>query len=231
MCLIRKRPQPRGFCSPASFALDVGRLGVGRDGAGQRAVGDPDDDSRRRSSRRRRRRARPGWPWLPYSMAFIAASLTAVLSRSRRAGGRPRSATAAATRSIAIALVALVAGDRERGEQRRSADAVAVGSSATPDARRRVTSVMSSSCSQSGPVNRVERRRAGDRAARCRRRPRRIASRRRGKPYISLAGSCASTSPSRVEQDVAARVDDPLGLLVADAGHAGPAACRSRAAR
>ena len=42
-----------------------------------------------------------GSPWLPYSIAFIAVSLTAVLSRSSRAGASPRSATAAATRSMA----------------------------------------------------------------------------------------------------------------------------------
>ena len=49
--------------------------------------------------------------WLPYSMAFMVASLTAVLRRSRRAAGRPRAATASATRSMASRSLPGLAGE------------------------------------------------------------------------------------------------------------------------
>ena len=43
MFSIRNSPQPRGFCSPASLSVEVGRLGLA-DRAADALVGDPDGE-------------------------------------------------------------------------------------------------------------------------------------------------------------------------------------------
>ena len=43
MFSIRNSPQPRGFCRPASFSVEIGRLGLA-DRAAEALVGDPDDE-------------------------------------------------------------------------------------------------------------------------------------------------------------------------------------------
>ena len=79
--------------------LEVGLLGVAERPA-EPAVGDPDDQVAAGGTTSTSI-GMLGSDWLPYSIAFIAASLTAVLSRSSFAGSRPTPATASATRSIA----------------------------------------------------------------------------------------------------------------------------------
>src|SRR5215207_4134864 len=105
MFLIRNRPQPRGDCSRSSLASRSGASALGA-GTGllPRSVISTERISTERSSAEASTRTVTGTSGrysLPCSIAFIVASATAVLSLSRRAGGRPRFRTASATNSIA----------------------------------------------------------------------------------------------------------------------------------
>ena len=127
---------------PFELRLEVGRLGLG-DLALAALVGDADERARRLGGRTPISTGSSGRDSLPCSIAFIAASETAVLSRSSRAGSRPSGATASATRSLAPPLVAVLARDRERDvDVRRTARGRRAAT------RVSATSVMSSSCSQ-----------------------------------------------------------------------------------
>ena len=107
-----------------------------------------------------------GSDWLPYSIAFIAASLTAVFSRSSFAGCRPTPATASATRSIAWRSLPCSPGSvtwsrtarRRFGVGRGCPSTLAVGAlrQAIPAVRWSETSVMSSSWSQPSPDEPLE---------------------------------------------------------------------------
>ncbi len=152
-------------------------------------------------------------PWLPYSMAFIAASLTAVLRRSSRADGSPRSATAAATRSMARRSLpsspgtekAVTGRPSDRRRRRRHAGGAAEGD------ERDVVLLLP--CRAGEPVQRVEQPveqlAAGVVDGH-------LLAQAREAVHL-LVGVVGLDEAVGVEQDVAARVDDPFGLLVDDA--------------
>src|SRR5918997_1244001 len=99
MLLMRKSPQPRGVCTPSSFAS--------RSGVSESKAGGPLPSSvilTKRSASEAETSMMTGVSaryWLPCSIAFIVASATAVLSLSRVGGGNPSPFTAPATTSIA----------------------------------------------------------------------------------------------------------------------------------
>ena len=195
------------------------------------AVGDPDVTARRSRWRPRSSTGTSGSPWLPYSMAFIVASLTAVFSRSSRAGSSPRAATAVGDPVHGDALVARLAGQLEArrvvsvgrfvGAIRRS------GAGRAPERHERDVVLLL-------PARAGERMEAFeqlDRAARCRQ----FVDRHRlaqAREAVHLAARVVRLDEAvRVEQDVVAGADDGLALLVRPCPASARAASRSPATR
>ena len=154
MFWMRNRPQPRGFWRPSSLASRSG-VSTSGIGPGRRAVGDAHADPSVVGRRRGRRPAPAG---------RLRAVLDGVHRRlgdgrleplqAARASG-PGRATASATRSHRGALVALGALDVNAVElalARPAGPRSSRGVVGLRGARASVTRVMSSSCSQPGPV-------------------------------------------------------------------------------